>query len=343
MVELRIDVTSEILELANTFLRGMKKSGSENIMSLCPFHDDHSASFAMNITTGLYFCHSCHAKGNIFTFLRDLGVPRAMIDQKYKVLIESVRRACPAPPDGKRPGIFDIKGIPDSFLGLLDYTHPSMLDAGFTEDTLRYFEVGWDNWHGRITYPVRDIKGELVAISGRTVHADVKPRYKLYDREYEAWGLPARWGWDRRMVLYNAHQVIPPMITHNPPDTTVILVEGFKAAMWMWQAGLKNVTALLGSYLSWEQAWQFQWLNGMTYLFLDNNYAGRRGTIEAGHALLREMCGVKVIEYPDRLLDDDKAQPDSLTPDEILEQFADAQPFYTWMDTFLEREGKKGQ
>ena len=332
-----LDITTEVNDIIYTYLDGVKPSGAENVMALCPFHDDNSASFAMNILTGVYFCHACHAKGNLFTFLRELKVPRSVIEQKYRVLLNEVRKQSPKKLDATQSSIFNIPPIQESFLGLLDYTHQSLIDAGFTEDTLRYFEVGWDNWHGRISYPIRDISGNLVGISGRTTLPNVKPKYKIYDSEYKAWGLPARYGWDKRLVLYNAHQVIPPMIMCSPPETSIILVEGFKAAMWLWQAGLKNVVALLGSYLSEEQAWQFQWLDGTVYLFLDNNTPGQLGTLGAGIRLQKEMSLIKVIEYPKRLMDDDNAQPDALTADEVWEQYMDAQSLYQWTTSCVER------
>lgn len=333
-----VDITTEIWDLANHFLYGVRKSGSENIMALCPFHDDHSASFAMSLVNGVYFCHACHAKGSLRTFLRNIGVSRSSLDLQYKVLLEEAKKATPTPPDPTRPGVFDILPIPDSFLGLLDYTPQSLLSDGFDEATLRHFEVGWDQWHGRITYPIRDIKGELVAISGRTVHEDVKPKYKIYDREYAAWDLPERWGWDRRRVLYNAHEAFPALFMFNPPSIQVVLVEGFKACMWVHQAGLPNVVALMGSYLSWEQRWILERLSGKVYIFLDNNFAGRKGTIAAGAELSARSVDVRVIEYPERLLFEEEAQPDTLTPDEVWEQFAEAESYYNWLTHFLDRQ-----
>jgi len=335
---MHIDITSEIRALADHFLRGVKPSGSDHVMALCPFHDDHSASFAMSLINGVYFCHSCHAKGSLRTFLRNIGVPRSIVELQYEVLLQEARKATPAPPDPMSPGVFDNTPIPDSFLGLLDYTPQSLLSAGFHEETIRYFEVGWDDWHGRITYPIRDIHGQLVAISGRTVHSGVKPRYKIYDREYEIWDLPARHGWDKRTVLYNAHEVYPAIFTHNSRDSHIVLVEGFKACMWVHQAGLPNPLGLMGSYLSWEQRWILERIGATVHLFLDNNYAGRKGTIEAGDALLARTVDVKVIEYPPRLLAEENAQPDDLTAEEMWEQFAEAEPYYTWLTRFLDRE-----
>ena len=35
---------------------------------VCPFHDDHKPSMNINMKTGLYFCHSCGAKGDYLEF-----------------------------------------------------------------------------------------------------------------------------------------------------------------------------------------------------------------------------------------------------------------------------------
>ena len=35
---------------------------------ICPFHDDHNPSMNVNIKTGLFFCHSCGAKGDYLEF-----------------------------------------------------------------------------------------------------------------------------------------------------------------------------------------------------------------------------------------------------------------------------------
>ena len=331
-----IDVTSEIQSIARQYLRGVKPTGSENLMALCPFHDDTTASFAINIVNGVYFCHSCHAKGNLYTFLRDLNVPRHEIELKYKLVLQAVRKGQSEHKDPTRPGIFDLSPIPDRLLGLFDYTPTSLLDAGFKEETLRHFEVGYDRWHERVTYPLRDVLGNLVGISGRTIHYGVRPKYDIYTKQYEVWGLPSRGNWDKRLVLYNAHNVLPPLVAHKFSNTSLFLVEGFKAAMWLWQAGLTNVVALIGSYLSEEQIWQFDWLCDTVYIFLDNNFAGRKGTIESGHKLLN-MC-VRVMEYPDRLLDDESAQPDNLTPEELIEQYAEAKGYANWLNEFLDRQ-----
>ena len=43
-----------------------------NINGLCPFHDDHNASFGANVQTGQYKCFACKATGNAVTFLANI-------------------------------------------------------------------------------------------------------------------------------------------------------------------------------------------------------------------------------------------------------------------------------
>ena len=45
------------------------KVENKNINGLCPFHDDHNASFGADLQTGQYNCFSCGEKGNAVTFL----------------------------------------------------------------------------------------------------------------------------------------------------------------------------------------------------------------------------------------------------------------------------------
>jgi DNA primase len=329
-----LDTRTEIMGIAQRYLQKVRPSGAENVMALCPFHEDTSASFAMNILNGVYFCHACHAKGNLFTFLRGLGVSRTLIDLQYKELLEEARKAIPALPDPTNPGVFSLEPLDESVLGFFDgYTLTSLLEKGFAESTIRHFDVGYDKWHSRITYPIRDIKGQLVAINGRAVYPGMRPRYKIYDKEYAQWGVAPRTTWDKRKVLYNMHTILPALQLHEQTNAHLVIVEGYKACMWVWQAGIKNVAALMGSYLSWEHRWIIEQFSGRVYLFLDNNDAGNNGTFEAGAALRSYGSTIRpyVIEYPSRLAEDVDAQPDNLTAEEVQTQFLNAVPFATWL------------
>lgn len=340
-----MDVSGEVLSVANQYLRKVRRSGPDDIMALCPFHmkadgsEERNPSFAMSLSKGLYFCHACHSKGNLLTFLRNLGVSRALIERQYRYLIDEAAKNLPPPPDPLRVKVWELLPIEESILGLFEYCPIQLLKDGFNEDTLYHFEVGFDQWHQRITYPLRDIKGTLVGISGRAIHEGQLPRYKVYTKEYELWKLPPRDEPDKRCLLWNAHHVYPEVYLRRPGDSAVVVVEGFKAAMWLWQCGIRNVVALLGSYLSWEQGWMLERLGATVILFLDNNFAGRNGTIKAAEWLSKSL-NVRVVEYPERLVDDEGSQPDGCMPDEASEQVANAPTYLNWLLKNADQSGE---
>lgn len=332
-----MNITTEILAVAHKYLKKVRPSGAENVMSICPFHlhpdgsEEQHPSFAMSVVTGVYFCHACHAKGTLGQFFRDLGMSRYVVQTQYGVLIDEARKNLPAQIDPSRPEGFDEVPINESFLGLLDYCPLPLLEEGFEESTLQHFEVGYDQWHQKITFPLRDIKGQLVGMSGRRLDA-LKPKYKIYDEEYTSWQLPPRYGWNKRNVLYNAHEVIPTAHLLSPKDVMIVVVEGFKACMWVWQSGIKDVVATLGTYVSRTQRGMLERRGGTVYLFMDNNEPGIVGVVDAGDELLEcNNVDTYVVKYPERLVDDVKAQPDSLTAEEVRAQVASAVTYQEWI------------
>lgn len=329
-----MNVSDEIRAIADTFLEKVRKSGPENVMALCPFHmkadgsQERHPSFAMSLTNGLWFCHACQARGNLFTFLRDMGLPHNQITLRYSPLVEAASKNMPPRMDPLRPTVFSNNPIEEGLLGIFDYCPIDLLNAGFHEQTLHHFEVGFDTSHMRITFPLRDLGGKLVGVSGRCVDSSW-PKYKIYDTEYKLWGLPERLNWDKRTVLWNAHQVYSKVYFETNP-TGVVVVEGFKACMWVWQSGIKDVVALNGTYLSREQRWILERMGAPVYLFLDNNDAGQAGIAKFGEQMRRTLP-LFIVEYPERLIDDEDAQPDSLTSEETVQQVTTARSYFDWL------------
>jgi DNA primase len=331
-----MNVEQEIAEIAHRYLEGIKPSGSNNIMALCPFHAkvdgtaEKHPSFAMNMSNGLYFCHACETKGNLYTFLRDVGIDRQSITRQFGTLLEAAAKNSPNKTNPLDPGVLELAPIPEAVLGLFDNCPTSLLSSGFTEETLRHFDVGFDGSHNRITFPLRDYQGRLSGISGRDVTGNGL-RYKIYDREYQDWDMPARWGFDKRKILWNVHTVYPDLL-FNRGERVLIAVEGFKACMWVWQAGIRNVVGLLGTYVSEEQRWLIERLGVTLYLFLDHNEAGQNGTVKAIERMAAS-CSIRVMEYPERISRHSSvsAQPDSLTPEEVRESFNNSVDYVTWL------------
>ena len=322
-------MTEQLVNIANAYLHGIKRAGPEEIMSICPFHrkadgsEERSGSFSMNVYSGLWYCHSCHARGNLYTFLRDIGVSRTDIKLKYQEALDEAGKYAPPTPDPMAPVEAVKEPLDESFLGNFDYCPQKMLDEGYPMELLRRFDIGFDFTHNRITFPIRDGKGRLIGISGRAQEDHVKPRYKLYDSEYLAFGLPYR-KTERRPIIWNIHNIFTKLFFAEHPETqSIVVVEGYKAALRVAQAGVDNVCALMGSYLTQEQKWIFDKVTSCPLLLmLDNDPAGRKGLLDA--ALRFEgRYNLHIVHY-------NAKQPSDLTTVEVLEAVHTPELFTPW-------------
>ena len=322
-------MNGEILQIAKEHLHKVKRSGNEEVMAICPFHrkadgsEEHTGSFAMNIHSGLWYCHACHLRGNLYTFLRDVGISRADIDFRYKGALEEAEHYAPARPDPLAVVEATTEALDESFLGMFDFCPVDLLNDGYPEELLRRFDVGFDEKHMRITFPLRDKKGRLIGISGRTI-INAQPRYKVYDYEYKDFGLPER-KTEKRVLLWNIHKIAIQLAFERDIESQyVVVTEGFKGAMRVAQAGIANTTALMGSYLSSEQQWMLERLGCPVLLMFDNDQAGQSGLLDAAKRLSKTMSRVYIVEY-------NAPQPSDLQQAAIIDALLGAKQANSWL------------
>lgn len=290
----------------------------DRVMVRCPFHgggQERTPSCAVSRRKPVFFCHGCSASGHISKFLRGVSVP---VDIARRVT-ERVKYDYEDDPGGSgKHSIFSganpFRGkfvLDDEILDEWRLCPQGLKQAGFREKTLRHFEVGVDEAMQRVTFPIRNLYGELVGVSGRTLIKDLEPRYKIYSaKDLARFSVSPDYSMAsiKGAVLWHAHLVFPIAFRDSSP---IIVVEGFKAAMWVWQAGFHNVVALIGAHLTKLQLEILARTGSEVLLFLDNNAAGHKGTHAAAKILVKKNI-VKVMEYPDL-----RQQPDQLDVVEI--------------------------
>lgn len=313
-------LVQKVRETIDKHLHKVRLSGSNNIVALCPFHDDHSPSFSMSLVNGLFICFSCGETGNFRKFLMQIGMTPDEIKYHFGRTLEELKKNAPPPPDPTKPGVVmeTNRHIPEELLGIFHHCPLDLIDEGFDEAVLEEFQVGVDEKHQRITYPMRDLHGHLVGISGRAMHEHQEPRYKVYDKEYTAWELPP-YDTDKNLCLWNAHNVYAATRTSVTNDP-IVIVEGFKAAMWLKQAGVKHVTALMTASMSWAQKWILSRMGSRFIVMLDNNDAGVKGTINVTRELAKVTPDVRVVEY-------EEPQPSDVPREDVLEVVYNATPY----------------
>ena len=63
----RVRAATSIVDLVSE-VTTVRRSGRAT-MAICPFHEEKTASMSLDVARGLYYCHGCHASGDVFTFI----------------------------------------------------------------------------------------------------------------------------------------------------------------------------------------------------------------------------------------------------------------------------------
>ena len=130
----------------------MNKSGSWLYMGNCPFHDEKSGSFFVNIKTQRYYCYGCSESGNAISFLmKKKGVTFVEavreLAKKCSIIIEEYT---PSKEDEKkerfRTGMLEVyKAAASFFISQLE-ENPKALEyarSRFKSETIELFNIGY--------------------------------------------------------------------------------------------------------------------------------------------------------------------------------------------------------
>lgn len=283
----------------------LRKEKTE-LVGRCPIHKgDGSRTFHVNPEKNAFNCFSCKARGNILDFvaaMEDVHIREAAIRLAEWFSIgsggQSPKPDAPKPAGDSKPiqhqgQAGDKTNAPLSFqLKAIDPKHLYLAERGIDVETSNHFGVGMfsgkGSMAGRIVFPIHNERGELVAYAGRSTD-DAEPRYKLPP------------GFHKSHELFNQHRV---------SGGGVVVVEGFFDCMKVWQAGERNVVALMGSSLSAEQEAVIVNRFSQVRLMLDGDEPGRSAVSEIVLRLARRTF-VRIVDVGDG------RQPDQLTTEEL--------------------------
>jgi len=352
-----------VADLLQRYLPGpMRPGAGGNVSMKCPFHKEgmeRTPSFSVHLDLGLFHCFTCHVAGDVRYLLRLLGLPRHQIDVELKIIqpqldlnrekMEFEKKHFFVSNDPFKAKVT----LPEALLGVYEWCPTSLLEQGFQMELLRDFEVGFDKNQQRVTYPLRDMYGNLAGIVGGRTLPQQEPKYKVYegghrDEKTKKWVAGDFGEWfdeqfygfrcENHDLIWNFHRVYPRVIEAvSEGDASVILVEGFKACLWMVQSGFMNTAALMGSYISETQQRMIHRLGGPVYLFFDNDKAGREATKRIGKLLWRPLHGrLKVVQYPEEdvkasFSGESDSQPDDYEAQGVHQMVANSLDFHVYM------------
>lgn len=281
--------------VAHYGLKVKPEKGNE-LVGLCPFHEEAKPSFRMNTAKRAFNCFGCGAHGNMLDFIakrEDVSVRKAaQLAYEWFGTGEPVQRppsekSEASEPSTKAEATASNEGKPNeplSFKLKLQHDHPYLQDRGISPELAEEFELGYCNkglLKGRIAIPIYDERGYLVAYAGRWVEGDLPKGEEKYK-------LPT--GFKKLDVLYNLQSVTG--------NKHLVVVEGFFSVVRLFAFGLPAV-ALMGTVLSdrQEKLLQESGLERVT-LMLDGDKAGREAAEKILPRLARHFP-VRVVELPE--------------------------------------------
>lgn len=308
---------------------------SDFISAACPFHKagkERRPSFWISRETGAWGCFTCGERGsNLKWLLKGLGVSSVRIESQLEEAEKEYRKTwdlekARARKKARKPFKGD-RTLPDSLLGVYDFAPLDLVDAGFDKKLLREHDIGFDRRNNRITFPIRDLFGNLVGISGRATMIGEEPKYLVYSGRRivdgkEVLGELGEWYPEYsnegvRDHLWRMDKCYQRIMDNEGGEEQLIIVEGYKAALWLVQHGWINTVALMGARMSPVQERIVRSLGVETFVFLDNNRPGRKGSRQICQRIAVSTFPVYEVSYPEYCSED--AQPDDLGEEELEE------------------------
>lgn len=279
-------VDNELSKYNDTALTKLKDTG-ENLMFCCPHHHERNPS--CGIKTDYPFgwnCFSCGASGNLPQLVAHvMGYRNELYGMRY------ITKNYLVTTSKERPAL-DIDSILDGndlerkrsldeseVAKFQKKRHSYIQQRGFSDRTIRKYEVGYDEETQSITFPVRTSKGNIRFIKKRFVAKK---------------GFLNEKGIDKKDIVYGLYYIL-----QSPTEITRIkLTESETDTMACYEGKLPS-GAILGRLLFKEQVRELL-LAGIKEvdLFLDNDKHGVNATIQAYEMLSRTPIKVNVVLYP---------------------------------------------
>ena len=321
-----------IVDLVSEYIT-LKKAG-RNYLGLCPFHREKTPSFTVNAEKQIYHCFGCGEGGNAFSFLmkinnmtfpeavrhladklgvtlpsreftaeeksrRDLRESLIRANQLAAVFYEKTLRSAAGARGreylerrGIRPAVaetFRLGYAPDGWRGLRDHLQREKVSLKHAEQAgllvARSDGDAYDRFRGRLMFPIEDISGSVIAFGGRII-GDGEPKYlnspesAVYVKGRNLYGLSRAKNAVRK-------------------DDTLIIVEGYFDLLALWNAGLSNVVATLGTALTREQVDLIRRYTGSVAVTFDTDAGGKAALERSMSLFLERGLKAKAVVLPE--------------------------------------------
>ena len=334
---------SDVIGKRVTWDRKKSNASKGDFWACCPFHGEKSPSFHCEDRKGRYHCFGCGVSGDHFRFLTDLD--GMAFPEAVQQIADMAGVAMPQPDvqaerrERERASLQDVMEMATLFFQDQLQTAAGararayLRDRGLSGRTIETFRLGYapdsrnalkehlaakgitkeqmeacglvvhenvpvsyDRFRDRIMFPILSSREKVIAFGGRAMAADALAKY-LNSNETELF--------HKGSVLYNFARAR----RATQSAGTVIAVEGYMDVIALYQAGVENVVAPLGTALT-ENQLELLWkMASQPVLCFDGDGAGIRAANRAADLALPYIKPGRSVSFA--LLPDGK-DPDDL-------------------------------
>lgn len=320
-----VDVISDYVSL--------KKTGI-NHRGLCPFHSEKTPSFFVNESRRTFYCFGCSEHGDVFAFLmkrENMSFMEAVrhLAQRCGIPLPE-RRLSPqeAARLEEREELFAITAEAARIYAELLQKDPRagrarqyLSERGISAGTIETFEIGfapdawdtltgrfrakgvslekaqeigllasrkdggnYDRFRNRVIFPIRNSARQVIGFGGRIIDQG-EPKYlnspesSIYSKRGSLYGLPL------------ASQ-------HISRENRVLVVEGYLDAITLYQAGILNVVAALGTALSEQHIQLLRRYSQNIIMVFDADTAGENAMVRSLEPFLAAQLTPRFILLP---------------------------------------------
>ena len=297
-----------------------------NYKGVCPFHNEKTPSFVVSEQKQIFTCFGCGATGDAIEFAKryynlDFSEAVEKLAGEYGISLEKntfhdnreiyykvnklaanffykaftekankgyayMKRRDISPAILKKFGIGYADAQWDSLYKYLlsqGVDKKIMLELGLVSESKGKY---YDKFRNRVIFPIINTSGKVIGFGGRAIDAEDNPKYlnsaesKIFQKKYNLYGLNI----SRQSV---------------GKEGFIILVEGYMDTIALYQSGIENVAASLGTALTENQAKLIKRYTKDVILSYDADGAGRAAALRGLDILRKEECKVKVLHVTD--------------------------------------------
>ncbi len=317
----------DIVRVIQDYVR-LRKTGNRYI-GLCPFHNEKTPSFSVNPAMQFYYCHGCHAGGDVLTFL--MKIENLSFFEARNTLAE--RNGIPLPKRSEytdedtklRAAIYQMHEIAQrEFVRQLNspqgqearsYLH----ERGVSPESVQQFGIGYAERSLVRTLEANGFSKPQLEASGLAGKRDDGSFYDLFRNRlmfpiHNESGKVIGFGgraldpnekakyinspetpiYKKKTILYNLHRAREAA----RQEGRLVLVEGYMDAIGVYAAGFHNVVAACGTALTREQVQTMKRHAPVVVVNLDSDNAGSTAAEKHIQTLLAESMRIHVAQLP---------------------------------------------